>query len=511
MWFDLVLGGGTVFDGSGASGFRADVGIRSERIAAVGDLGGAEAGVRVDVSGLAVAPGFIDPHTHCHVDVDKHGRSDVAEDTIHPDNLLRQGITTVIAGNCGGSGWPIGEHLAKVEREGYATNYATLIGHHTVRAIAMTGSDQPFPDREQMATMRSLVRQGMAEGALGFTVGYAQRNETTEEIVEVTQAAADCGGIYANHIRSESDGLMQAVAEVIQIAEQTGIPVQVSHLKTDGPAAWPRLGIVLRMIEDAAERGIDIAADRYPYVGWHGGSTNVMPGWCYEEARKRGGKERLLDAQVREAFVAAVQEQFARFGGPDRLMFTSLARPDPEVDGKTAAELMEQWGMRLEEVALEIERRSDAGSRIGAVGFTMSEENLRRILAHPLVMAGTDGHLEPFGLYATHPRNYGTFPRVLGRYVREEGIMPLGEAIRKMTSFPAARFGIADRGWVRAGCHADLVVFDPATVADTATFLNAHQYPVGIAHVLVNGSFAVRDGATAEGFYGKVLRGGASH
>lgn len=497
MDFDLMISGGTVYDGSGSEGFRADVGLVGDRIRAMGDLTGASAKRTIDATGLAVCPGFVDPHTHCHSDVDKG--------ILHCDNLLRQGITTVIAGNCGGSGWPVAEHLARVEREGFKSNYAMLVGHHTVRNIAMQGATSPWPTREQTLAMQDLVRQGLDEGAIGITVGYARREESFEEIVDVTQPAAEAGTIYASHIRSEGKGLLQAVAEIIEVAHQTGIAVQISHLKTNGPAHWDKLEMVLGMMEEAVEMGLDVAADRYPYIGWHGGSTNVMTRWCYEEASKRGGREHLKDPDIIEHFRAQVAEQLAEFGGPDKLMFTSLNQPDPEVDGRTVADLMEAWGMEAIDVALEIERRNET-NKIGAVGFSMSEDNLREILAHPLVMVGTDAHLEVFGRFASHPRNYGTYPRVLGKYVREEGIMGLGEAIEKMTSMPAERYGLHDRGWLRPGYAADLVIFDPATVIDNATFVNAHQYPTGMPYVIVNGQVAVDNDVTAAEHYGRVLR-----
>ena len=495
--FDLIISGGSVYDGGAGEGFRADVGLSGDRIAAIGDLSAAAAPRTIDATGLVVCPGFIDPHTHCHVDVDKG--------VLHSDNLLRQGITTVIAGNCGGSGWPVAEHLAKVEQEGFKSNYGMLVGHHTVRRIAMEGADSPWPTREQTTAMQEMVRQGLDEGALGVTVGYAQRHETFDEIVAFTRPAAEAATIYASHIRSEDRALVQGVAEAIEVAHETGIAVQISHLKTNGPANWDKLDIVLDMIEGAVAMSLDVAADRYPYIGWHGGSTNIMTRWCYEEAERRGGREHLTDPDIVEHFRREVAELLAGFGGPDRLMFTSLSEPDPEIDGRTVADLMAVWGVEAIEVALEIERRNE-DHRIGAVGFTMDEDNLRRILAHPLVMIGTDAHLEVFGRSATHPRNYGTYPRVLGRYVFDEAIMFPGDAIEKMTSMPARRYGLRERGWLRPGCFADVVIFDPATVIDNATFADAHQYPTGIPYVIVNGQVAVDNDVTAPEHFGRVLR-----
>jgi len=272
-----------------------------------------------------------------------------------------------------------------------------------------------------------------------------------------------------------------------------------------GPRNWDKLEIVLDMIEDAVEMGLDVTADRYPYIGWHGGSTNIMTRWCYEEAQKRGGREHLKDPDIIDHFREEIADLMERLGGPDKLMFTPLAESDPEVDGKTVADLMEDWDAEAIDVALEIERRNET-NKIGAVGFTMSEDNLREILAHPLVMVGTDAHLEVFGKVATQPGTYGTYPRVLGKYVREEGVLSWGEAVEKMTSMPAERFALDGRGWLRPGYYADIVVFDPQTVIDNATFVNAHQYPNGIPYVIVNGQVAVDDETTDEGNYGRVLR-----
>ena len=498
MDVDVLIANGTVYDGSGAAGVRADVGVRGDRITAVGDLDGANAVTTLDATGHAVCPGFVDPHTHCHVDVDR--------DVLHCDNLLRQGITTVVAGNCGTSGWPVADHLAKVEREGFKSNYATLVGHHTVRRLVMHESSSPWPDVAQMRAVQDLIRRGLEEGAIGVTLGYAQRHETFHELTQVARPAAEAGAIVTSHIRSEAEGLLQAVAEMIEIGQEAGVPVHVSHLKASNPGNWGKIDTALMLLEDAVSRGIDIAADRYPYIGWHGGSTNVMPRWCYEEARKRGGIERLADPDCVDEVREGVRQHLAVFGGPDKLMFTSLREPDPEVDGRTVADLMDAWRMDVHEVALEIERRSAAGSRIGAVGFTMNEENLGKVLRHPLVMVGTDAHLESYGTYATHPRNYGTYPRILGRYVREEGLFSLGTAIRKMTAMPADRFKLSGRGWLRPGAFADVVVFDPERVADNATFVSAHQYPNGIPHVLVNGDIAVENGVTRPEHFGRVLR-----
>jgi len=500
MRYDIVIRGGTIYDGSGSPGFNGDVGIADDRIRAIGDLTEAHAGRIIDATGLAVCPGFIDPHTHCHVNVE--------DGLFHADNLLRQGITTVIAGNCGRSGWPVSEHFKQVEDNGFRTNYAMLVGHHTVRWRLIPSDDRRPPTHRELKEMQRMIEHGLSEGACGVTIGYAQRHEHWEELLAVLGPAAEAGTIFASHIRSESAELIQAVAELIELAEKVGIRAQVSHLKTLNPSNWGKLDIVLAMIEDAVARGIDVAADRYPYCAGHGGSTNMMPLWCYVEAKARGGKEHLKDPDLVDRFREAVDLHLAEFGGPDKIVFTSLKTPDPEIDGKTPADLQREWNCEMIDVALEVERRSDAAGGIGAMIFGMSEDNLRRILRHPLVMVGSDAALVGDRARPTHPRMYGTFPRVLGTFVREERLLSLPEAVRKMTSFAAERFGLRDRGRLRPGAYADVVCFDPDTITDRATYMDAHQYPVGIAWVLVNGRVAVANGASTPDCHGRVIRAG---
>ena len=297
---------------------------------------------------------------------------------------------------------------------------------------------------------------------------------------------------------------MRAVAEMIEIAEDAEIPVEIAHFKMMGPKAWGKVDICLAMIDDARARGHDVTADWYPYGGWHGGSNNIMPSWGYVEAKKRGGYDALKEADIVERFRDGVQEMCDKVGGPDRLLFTSLEEAAPEIDLKTPAQLAEEWSCELIDVAIEISKRS----RVGAIGLAMREEDMVKIIKHPAVMVGTDAHQEVFGKFATHPRNYGTFPRVLAKYVRDDRALLWCEAIRKMTSMPARKIGLRDRGLIKQGYIADIVVFSPETVQDRATFANAHQYPEGISYVLVGGEFAVDDGETTEGLYGRALRRG---
>ena len=495
--FDLLIAGGTVYDGSGSEGFITDVGVIGDRIKVIGDLANASAARTINAKGMAVCPGFIDPHTHCHVDVDK--------DILHCDNLLRQGITTVISGNCGKSGWPVGAHLDKVDREGFKTNYAMLVGHHTIRRSFMAEREEEVATYEDIKTMQDMVAQGIAEGAIGLTIGYARAYELTDELVEVTRPAAEANTIVASHIRSEGEHFLQAVAEFLEVAQLTGIRAQISHIKADGVDNWDKVDIALALMENAVKRGVDVAADRYPYVASHGG-TDVMPLWCHFEARKRGAYEHLKDPDIVERAQKAIRHHVRRIGGPTQYCFTSFAEPDPEVDGKSLLDLMNAWNLDLFDAVIELQSRSWRGGGIGAAVFSMKEENLQRFLQHPLVMIGTDARLVVFGEGSTHPRNYGTFPRVLGRYVREQKLFSLGTAIRKMTSMPAERFRLQDRGWLRPGAYADITIFDPRTVSDNSDFGDVHHYSTGIPYVIVNGNVAVDNEKTSAKHFGKTLR-----
>jgi len=494
--FDVLIVNGDVADGELSSLRTVDVGIEGDRIAAIGNLYGAEAKRTIDASRMIVCPGFVDIHNHAY--------SDVAKGVFDCDNLVRQGITTLVGANCGGSPWPIGENLDIVDQHGMRQNYALIVGHNTIRREAMGDRYAGLATHDDITKMQELVEQALDEGAFGITGGYSPDQLTTEEIIEICKPAALREGFYAAHIRGEGKAVMRAVAEMIEIAEDAEIPAEIAHFKMMGPKAWGKADICLAMIDDARARGHDVTADWYPYGGWHGGSNNIMPSWGYGEAKERGGYDALKAPDLIDRLRAGVQEMCDKVGGPDRLLFTSLEDPDPEIDLKTPAQLAEEWSCELIDVAIAISRRS----RIGAIGLAMREEDMVKIIKHPAVMVGTDAHLEVFGKFATHPRNYGTFPRVLAKYVREDRALLWCEAIRKMTSMPARKIGLKDRGLVKQGYIADLVVFCPETVQDKATFANAHQYPEGIPYVLVGGKLAVDEGETTEGRHGRAVRSG---
>ncbi len=493
--FDVLIVNGKVSDGVSDEFIDADVAIAAGRIAEIGKLADAEAARTVDASGHVVCPGFVDIHNHAS--------GEVMKGIFDCDNLVRQGITTIVAANCGEGPWPIGPNLDEVDAHGMRQNYALLIGHRTIRMEAM-GKERysEFAGYDDIRRMQQMVEQGMEEGAFGVTGGYPPRALTTEEIIEVCRPLARIGGFYAAHIRNESRSVIRALAEMVEIAEGAGIPVEISHLKNLGPGGWGKLDICLALIDDARERGLDVTADWYPYPGFYGGSNNIMPRWARAEAEKRGGFDALKEPDIIDRFREGVDEMLGRVGGPERLLFASRRDPDPEIDLKSPAQLADEWDCDLVDVAIEISKRPG----VGAIGLAMREEDLVRILPHPAVMIGTDGDLEIYRQFACHPRNYGTFPRVLAKYVREQGVVSLSEAIRKMTSMPAEKVGLKDRGVLAAGKVADLVVFSPEAVQDNATFGDAHQYPDGIPYVLVGGEFAVDGGQTTDRLLGRALR-----
>ncbi len=494
MEFDILIRHATIIDGTGSEGFRGDVGIRAGRIAAIGHLDEATASDEVNATGMITCPGFIDAHTHVHVNIDR--------DVMHEDNLVRQGVTTVVGGNCGSSGWPIAEHLEKVDSLGMKQNYLVLAGHHTIRRT-LFGEDQArFLDPSEFKQMQVEVERAMDEGAFGVTVGYATNWETNDEVFAFAAPAGKRDGVYASHIRSEANHLLQALSEIIEVAQHADIRVQISHLKTMNPANWEKLDAVFGMIDEASNRGLRISADRYPYIASHGGSTNALPRIAYEIKQERGSWENLRDADVVDMVTEELGILHEERGGPDQVLFCSMREPRPEIEGKTPAQLAEHWGVDLLEVGIRLEEMGG----VSAIKIAMSEDNLKRILAHPLVGIGSDAGLQADKRLQTHPRGYGTFPRVLSRYAREQRVVSLPEAIRKMSGQHAEHFGIKDRGVLAEGMVADVVVFDPWTVRDKAEFLDAHHYPEGIPYVIVNGKFAVKNNVTTADNHGRALR-----
>jgi N-acyl-D-amino-acid deacylase len=528
--FDILIRSGLVVDGSGTAGFRADVAIEGGRIAEVGLLPGAEAATVMDATGLVVTPGFIDMHSHADFSLPVWPSA---------ESLVHQGITTAVVGQCGNSPAPLlketrdqvirqmdasmgraGEplpwerwtsfktYLEDLSRVGTSLNIVPLVGQGTVRAGVMRFGPGPA-NPEQRARMTAAVAQAMEEGAFGLSTGliYPPGSFThAEEIAAIAQPVGDRGGIYFSHIRGEADTLLTAISEAIQIGRESGAAVQISHFKVAGRKNWDTVDRALTLIDEARAEGLDVTADLYPYLAGSTALSALLPQWAHE-----GGKEavskRLADPRVREQMTVSMQsEGFAKDMEWDRVLI-SFAPGKAEYQGRYVAELAQEKGKTPHEWIFDA--ILETGLRATMVTFMMSEENRLRELRHPAIMIGTDGMgyavSGSMSQGLPHPRNYGTFPRILGHYVREEKVISLEEAVWKMTGFPARKLGLRDRGLVRKGRWADLTLFDPTRVADKATYVSPHQYPEGIPHVLVRGEFVVRDGVHTGARPGVVL------
>ena len=528
--FDILIRSGLVVDGSGTAGLRADVAILGGRIEEVGLLPGAEAATVVDATGLVVAPGFIDMHSHADFSLPLCPTA---------DSLVHQGITTAVVGQCGFSPAPLLEetreqvirmmdaslgrageplpwerwtgfktYLEDLSRAGTSLNVVPLVGQGTVRAGVMGFGPGPA-NPEQRSRMTAAVAQAMDEGAFGLSTGliYPPGSFThTEEIAAIARPVGDRGGIYFSHIRGEADTLLTAISEAIQIGRESGAAVQISHFKVAGRKNWDTVERALALIDEARAEGLNVTTDLYPYLAGSTGLSALLPQWAHEGGKKAVLK-RLTDPRVREQMTLSMKsEGFAKDMEWDRVLI-SFAPGKAEYQGRYVAELARDQGKNPHEWLFDA--LLETGLRAAMVTFMMSEENRLRELRHPAMMIGTDGM--GYALSGSmsqglpHPRNYGTFPRILGHYVREEKVLSLEEAVWKMTGFPARKLGLRDRGLVSKGHWADLTLFDPKRVADKATYVSPHQYPEGIPHVLVRGKFVVRDGVHTEATPGGVL------
>jgi N-acyl-D-amino-acid deacylase len=525
---DILIKNGTVVDGTGQSAFKADVGVAEGRIAVLAKDVAQEATRTIDAQGLQVAPGFIDPHTHSDLPllVDPHAES-----------KIRQGVTTEVIGNCGFSPAPLmgaaveetraraknlglevtwrsmADYLERLRDPGTALNVVPLVGHNTVRG-SIIGYDDVQPTPEQQAEMERVLKEAMEQGARGLSTGlyyppgyYAK----TKEVIGLARAAARNGGIYASHIRSESDLVLEAVAEAIEIGQQAGIGVEVAHLKLESYRNWGNIDRLVATLDDAQAQGLRVGFDQYPYIACNTWLAAMLPYWA-QAGGSRAVADRLRDpevrAQLRQDWEQKRAEWDNRTGVRDWTdVFVSDSPTRPELLGQTIAEIAEAEGKDPLEAAFDLIVVSEG--QAGCVWFTQLEENVQTLMRHPLVVVGSDGSsLKPEGALGqrkVHPRNYGTFPRVLGRYVREEKVLSLEEAIKKMTSITAERFGLTDRGAIREGAWADLVLFDAEKVSDWATFTDPHQYPEGIPYVIVNGQVVIDQGRHTGALAGQVL------
>ncbi len=529
--YDLIIRGGTIYDGLGGQPYAGDIAIRADRIVAIGDLGEASSDVEVDAAGLAVAPGFINMLSWATRSLIEDGRA---------MSDLKQGVTLEVMGEGVSMGplndsmraemierqseirfaveWTtLNEYLEFLEARGVSPNIASYIGATTVRIHEIGYDNRPASD-EELQRMQDLVRDAMRDGALGVgsSLIYAPASfADTDELIALVNAAAEFGGAYISHIRSEGNRLEEGVQELIKIASLTGAPAEIYHLKASGQPNWYKLQGVFGMIEAAREAGLSITADMYPYAASATGLNASMPLWVQE-----GGHDawvaRLQDPELRARVVAEMNDPDAdwenRFvqAGAGNILLLGFRNPDLKpLIGKTLAEVAELRGTDPAETAIDLVIEDD--SRVDVGYFMMSEDNVRRKAAKRWVSFGSDAAAPATeGVFLQsnpHPRAYGTFARVLGKFVREQKIMSLAEAISRMTAFPAANIGIRERGRLAEGYYADVVVFDPKTIDDLATFENPHQYAVGVAHVFVNGTQVIEDGEHTGALPGRVVRG----
>jgi N-acyl-D-amino-acid deacylase len=485
--FELLVRGGRIIDGTGAAARRADIGIREGKVAALGDLRGAPAKDTIDATGLVAAPGFIDVHTHAD-DLDEHPLA---------ENFVLMGVTTIVAGNCGSSSRDIGEALTRIRSSGASVNFATLIGHNTVRSSVM-GTERRPPTIAELDKMKSLVWKAMADGAVGFSTGLQYVPGTyaeAPEIIELAKVAGSAGGIYASHMRNEGTALEEAVRETIAVGETAMCRVQISHLKVDAPSRWGASARALDLIDAARKRGVDVRGDQYAYTAASSNLGIRFPSWVLEGGQEKI-RERLTDAATWQRVRNEMKQTLADRGLTD-LSFATIAShaADPSLNGLTMKEAAaKRKGSDSADSQFEQARDMLLAGGATMVYHFMSDEDVDRIMRHPQVGVASDASVLTLGDGVPHPRGYGNNARVLGRYVRERRVITLEEAIRKMTSLPASHFRFGRRGVIREGWAADLVIFDPARVTDAATFERPHAYAAGIPHVVVNGIPVVKLG-----------------
>ena len=504
--YDLILRGGRIVDGTGSPWYRGDIALRADTIVRIAPSI-VDGGARVlELNGLVVSPGFIDIHTHA-----RRGIFEVPT----ADNYVRQGVTTLIEGPDGGSPVPLGPFLAKVAATRVSPNVASFIGQGSVRSAVM-GEVNRAATPDEVERMRTLVRQGMEDGAVGLSSGlfYVPGIFTpTEEVVELARVAGRLGGIYISHMRNEANGVLDSVRETIAIGEKGGLPTQVTHHKVIGKKNWGRSVDTLRLVDEARARGVDATIDQYPYTA---SSTSIaaalLPAWALEGGAA-AAEQRLRDpaqrAKIKAESAAIIRDE--RGGGDPKNVVVARCEWDPSLNGMDLGAITARRGLPVTidnaaETALWIVEQGGAQG----IFHAMSEEDLQRILVHPATMVGSDGEIPIFGRNHPHPRSYGTFVRVLGVYVREKKLLPLEVAVQKMSAFPAQCLGLTDRGVLRQGLKADIAVFDPAKVRDTATFEKPHSYADGVAYVIVNGQVVFENGMMTAARPGRVLYGPAT-
>ncbi len=537
MNYDLVIQGGFIVDGSGCQAFRADVGISNSKIARIGSIDPENSTSLIEAQGHVLAPGFIDIHSHSDITLIVNPKA---------ESKVRQGVTTEVVGNCGGSAAPLkglavdqeakrygvkadwkrfSKYFEKLE-EGVAVNVVSLAGHGTIRQCVM-GMEDRAPTSIELDEMKVLVDEAMSDGAFGLSSGLVYppgRYADTSELVELCRVVAKFGGLYASHIRGERETILEALREAIEIGERGGVAVQISH----HPAkigAWGRSVDTLAMMDEASNRGVDVTCDMHPYIGGSTSLSALLPPWAQaggsskivERLKMLGEREKIRVDMLEEKIPGPGPCGLVKRGMWEKILISSY--PEEWPIGRSIREIAVEKG--VDPFTVYFDLLVDSGAVGSVVGFYYNEEDIRNVLKYSKSMIGSDGYaLAPYGILGggrNHPRSYGTFPMVLRKYVRglsrpelvyDEAakVVSLEEAVMKMTSMPAKKLKLANRGLIKVGYWADIVVFDPETVADTASYLDPYKYPVGIGHVLVNGVPVIRDGEHTGSLPGKVLR-----
>lgn len=497
---DILIKNGRILDGTGNSWIWGDVAVKDGKILKIGSLANLQSVKVIDAKGLIVAPGFIDVHTHIEGDEVKNPTA---------DNFIYDGVTTVVTGNCGSSNTGIGSYLHKLDSLQLSINVASLVGHNDVRKAVM-GTANRSPTEEEMQRMEMLVEQAMKDGAVGLSTGLIYIPGTyaaTEEVVRLAKVASRYHGVYASHMRDEADSVVQAIEEALHIGREANMPVEISHFKLSGQQNWGRSSETVPLIMQAREQGIDVTIDQYPYTASSTSLSTLLPDEILADGQD-SIKARLQRPDVRNYVTAYMLKRLKKrklkhFSYP----VVAFYKADTTMNGKSIEEVNRLLG-RKHKAKAETETVMDMMIKGGAsmVFHGMSEEDVRRIMQYPFNMFASDASIRVFNEGAPHPRGYGTNARVLARYVREQNVISLEEAVRRMTSLPAQKFGLRDRGLLREGLAADIVVFDEKEVTDLSTYTKPHAYSKGFRYVLVNGKVVVDDGVHTGVRSGQTLR-----